>query len=355
MNIRFPALLRPLAILAGAGIVAALMLGSRPEPVARSLDQPLPSVQVQTVRKTSVPISIIAHGTVRAWRELTLTAEVTGRVLWAWEGLEPGVVVKEDQLLLRVDPTDYELALAEARQALASAELSLADAQSLRQKARIEEAEATVAAARARIARARRDLDNTEIRAPYNAVVDSVQVESGQFISVGTQVARLLGSDRAEIRLPVIRDDALLIEQDESAPVTLSSDSGSRGSSWQGSVSRIEARVDSETRVVPVVVDVPRPLDTQRHGSPLPFGLFVRAEIQGRAVADAVEIPQAALHGDNAVFLFADGRLARQPVTVMRMHKGMALITEGLEDGDRVVTTRLELMFEGMQIALADD
>jgi multidrug resistance efflux pump len=104
--------------------------------------------------------------------------------------------------LLRIDPTDYELALAEARQALATAELSLADAKALRQAARVDEAKAAVAAAKARIARAERDLDSTEISAPYNAVIDEQRVELGQFINAGTAVGRVLGADKAEVRLP---------------------------------------------------------------------------------------------------------------------------------------------------------
>jgi hypothetical protein len=68
-----------------------------------------------------------------------------------------------------------------------------------------------------------------------------------------------------------------------------------------------------------------------------------------------VIIPQAALHGDNDVFLLADGKLKRQSVTVGRISNGGALITAGLAPGDEVVTTRLDLMFEGMDVALRDD
>lgn len=352
---RLLALLRPLAILAGAGIIAAFMLSSRETPVARNIDQPLPLVQAQTIRKANLPVTVVAHGNVRAWRELELAAEVTGRVLWASESFEPGMVVAEGEALLRIDPTDYELALAEAQQSLASAELSLADAKALSQKARVTEAQATAEAARARIVRAQRDLDNTEIRAPYNAVIDSALVEVGRYISAGTQVGRILGSDKAEVRLPILQRDVLLIHDAGDVPVTLSSGGGSRQLRWSGRLARIEARVDSETRVIPVVVEVSEPLNTDRHATALRFGLFVRAEIAGKSIADAVRIPQSALHGDSDVFLFKDGRLERRTVDVERLRDGRALITTGLDDGDRVVTTRLDLMFEGMAVDIADE
>ena len=129
------------------------------------------------------------------------------KALLQWAGresdqqVEPGVVVEAGEPLLRIDRTDYELALAEARQALASAELALADAKALRQSARIHEAEATVAAARARIARAERDLTNTEITAPYRAVID--EQRKGAF--EGT--LKSLRGGREELELAPVGDE----------------------------------------------------------------------------------------------------------------------------------------------------
>ncbi|MFN2289410.1 MAG: efflux RND transporter periplasmic adaptor subunit [Chromatocurvus sp.] len=331
------------------------MVTGRSAPEPRSVDQPLPLVQAQTVSKADLPVTIVAHGNATAWRELDLTTEVTGRVLWTSPRFEPGVVVPAGEPLMRIDATDYELALAEAKQSLASAELSLADSKALRQKARVEEAEATVAAAKARIARARRDLDNTSIQAPYPAVIDSALVEVGQFISAGTQVGRILGSEKAEVRLPIMQRDVLLIDDGDDVPVTLSRGVGASQLQWEGRLTRIEARVDTDTRVIPVVVEVAEPMNTSRHETALPFGLFVRADIAGQPVADAVRIPQVALHGDSDVFLFVDGTLQRRAVTVERLREGYALVTGGLNDGDRVVITRLDLMFEGMAVAISDD
>ena len=354
VKIRFPALLRPLAILAGAGLLAAVMISSRPALTPRNTAQPPPLVQTQTVTLQRLPVTVVAHGNVEAWRQLALTAQVTGRIIWQSERFEPGVVIESGEPLLRIDPTDYELALAEARQALASAELALADATALRQAARIEEAEASVAAARARIARAERDLRNTQVQAPYNAVIDTQQVEVGQFVSTGTQLGRILGSDRAEVRLPITQQDIWLIDEASAAPVLLSAGDGPRALRWEGRIARVEARIDDATRVYPVVVEIPEPLDTARHAAPLRFGMFVRAEISGRSIEGAVRIPQAALHGDNDVFVFDNGTLRRRSVEVERLDRGMAMITGGLANGDQVVTTRLDLMFDGMQVGLID-
>ncbi|MDA8962439.1 efflux RND transporter periplasmic adaptor subunit [Congregibacter sp.] len=351
---RLISLVRPLAILAVALLLAVLMVKSRPQLEAKSVSIPMPIVTVQAVAKAELPVTVVAYGNVTAWRQLELTAQVGGRVLWQSPLFEPGVVVEAGEPLLRIDPTDYDLALAEARQALSSAKLSLADAKSLRQAARVEEAEAAVAAAQARIVRAQRDLKNTEIAAPYRAVIDEQTVEFGQFISVGTRVGRIFGADAAEVRLPVPPQDVRFIQDVDAAGVTLYSENAGELVSWKGRVSRVEARIDSQTRSFPVLVTVDNPLDLQQHSAPLRFGLFVRVEITGGTVPAAVLLPQSALHGENDVFVFADGLLQRRRVTVARVSAEGVLVTEGLAEGEQVVITRLELMFEGMAVAVSD-
>lgn len=351
---RLFSLLRPLAILAVAVVVAVVMLRNKPQIQPRQVNVPLPAVDAQTIALGEVPVSVIAYGNVTARRKLDLTAQIGGRILWQSESFEPGEIVDAGETLLRIDPTDYELALAEARQSLTSARLALADAKALSQAARVDEAEATVAAAQARIARAERDLANTEIVAPYAAVIDEQLVEIGQFVGIGTRLGRILGADRAEVRLSIPPQDIGFIDE-AGGTVTLASSTDNFNATWQGTVARVEARVDAETRVIPVVVEVAEPLDRQRHAIPLRFGQFVRAEVSGAKVPNSVILPQAALHGDDDVFVLDEGVLRRRSVDVARIDDGGALITGGLRNAERVVTTRLDLMFEGMAVAPRDD
>lgn len=350
--------LRPLGILLLAAVIAVVLVRGREPMTPRSSEVALPRVEVQTVRKSTLPTTLTAYGTVTAWRELDLTAEVGGRVLWQSPAFRPGVVVAAGMPLLRIDPTDYQLALAEAEQSLASAKLALADAQVLKQSARVEEAKAAVAAAEARKVRAQRDLANTEIVAPYAAVIDEQRAVQGQFVSVGSVLGRILGAEKAEVRLPILPQDIGLLNQTVGTSVQLSAAVGPGGSTaaqWEGRLARVEARVDAETRVIPVVVEVVAPLDSEQHVQPLPFGLFARVTLPGRALEDAVALPQTAIHGDDEVFLVADGRLLLRKVVVARHQDGQALVTQGLRDGEQVVLTRLELMLEGMSVTVAHD
>jgi RND family efflux transporter MFP subunit len=207
----------------------------------------------------------------------------------------------------------------------------------------------------ARIARAERDLRNTEISAPY-AAVDRRTARRGRTVHQprAQRLGRILGADKAEVRLPVPPQDIGFINIGSDAPVGLYDRVGVRERRWPGRLARIEARVDEQTRVFPVVVEVEEPLNVNRTVTRCRSACSCAPRSPAAASTDAVRIPQSALHGDDDVFLFVDGQLQRRSVTVGRISDGNALVTAGLEDGDRVVTTRLDLMFEGMQVALID-
>lgn len=347
-------LLLPLGIVVGAVLLAMLMVGSREEFTTSGAAELLPHVQATAVTLSDVPISIIAHGTVTSRYELELATEVTGRVIWVAPEFQPGQIVAAGTVLLRIDPVNYRLALAEANAALSTANMALADATALKRKAAIGEAELNIAAARERIVKAEQDLAYTEIKAPFDAVIDQQLVEYGQFIATGRPVARLLSSAMAEVRLPLTPAEAGFLASSPGETVVLSARIGEQEQQWRGRLARIESRVEQESRVVPVVVEVDSPFDPARHAQPLPLGLFVTAALPGRPIGDAVRLPSSVMHAQDTVFVVADGALQRRPVEVALREGNTVVINGGLKTGDQVVTTRLELMFEGMKVELSD-
>lgn len=344
----------PLGIVVGAGLVAALMVGSREEFTTGDPAELLPHVQAVEVTLSDVPVSIIAHGTVSSRYELDLATEVTGRVIWVAPEFQPGHIVNAGSVLLRIDPVNYRLALAEAKAALSTANMALADATALKRKAAIGEAELNIAAARERIVKAEQDLAYTEIKAPFDAVIDQQLVEYGQFIATGQPVARLLSSAVAEVRLPLTPAEAGFLDSSPGEAVVLSARIGEQEQQWQARMARIESRVEQLSRVIPVVVEVESPYDPARHAQPLSLGLFVTAALPGRPIGDAVRLPSAVMHAQDTVFVLADGALERRPVEVALREGNTVVINGGLKTGDQVVTTRLELMFEGMKVELSD-
>jgi RND family efflux transporter MFP subunit len=348
-------LIIPLGVLIAAILLAMLMVGSREELKPGNAAQPVPLVQAVAVTLSEVPITIVAYGNVTSRYELDLASEVTGRVVWVAPEFEPGEIVAAGTVLLRIDPVNYQLALAQARAALATANIALADAKALKRQAAIGEGELNIEAARQRIVKAEQDLAYTEIKAPFAAVIDKQIAELGQFVSTGQPVARLLSSEMAQVTLPLTPSEAGFVELSIGTPVLLRAQIGAQQQQWQATLARVEARVDQQSRVTPVVVEVNSPYDTSVHPHRLPLGLFVEATLPGRPVRDAVRLPGSVLHADDSVFVAVDNVLQRKFVNVIQRGGDNVVINGGLESGDKVVTTRLELMFEGMKVELSDD
>jgi RND family efflux transporter MFP subunit len=351
--------LLPVAVIALALLAAQVMIASREELPRRAVEPPAPLVDVMTVRAGRQQVWIGSQGTVRPLQQIDLVSEVSGRVVWVSPEFLTGARVDAGTTLLRIDPIDYELAVSEARSALASAELRLADARALQRRAAVDEAEAALRAARDRLRRAEADLAQTEISAPFAAVIDERSVDLGQFVGIGSPLMSLLGTELAEVRLPILPPDLPFVEHgrgsDGSWPrVVVGASFGGLRHEWQGRAARLENRVDPQTRVYYLVAQIEAPYDADRHGRALAVGQFVDARIEGRELERAFVVPRAAIHDGSTVYLLDENRLHRQPVTVARIDEGEALVTDGLADGDRIVVSRLDLMVEDMVVTATE-
>ena len=365
--------LLPLVILVGAVVLGTLMVALREEVPRQAKVQPRPMVDVVTVSRGPVQLSIESQGTVQPKRRIELISEVTGRIIWVSEQLVNGGLVREGEVLLRIDPIDYELAVAEAKAALADASLKLkeeqaefkrgtaykasnqqASNQSLRQP-KLLQVQAQYDAASERLRQAERDLGNTEVKVPFDAIIDNKKIDLGQYVITGAVLMSLLGTDTAEIRLPMTAEDIgfvapTVLDSGVWPAVELRARLGKLHLSWQGRLVRSERRVDELTRVYYLVAEVDDPYGLQSDKTPLTVGLFVDATLEGIVVEEASELPRSALHLDRFIYLVKDGSLVKREVEVLRRDARSIVIGEGLEAGESVILTRLDLMVDGMPV-----
>jgi RND family efflux transporter MFP subunit len=317
-------------------------------------------------------------------RESELIPQVAGVVVWVSPELVPGGFFTAGDPLMRIDPSDYEVGLESARAALArvQSEHARARKESERQRqlaerdiaseARIDDAEnalrvtsAGLREAQARLAQAERDLERTELRAPYDGRVRRKSVDVGQFVNRGTPVATLYAVDYAEVRLPIPDRQLAYLDvslaasgADENGPsVLLRAEFAGRQHTWHGTLVRTEGEIDPESRMVNVVARVEDPY--ARSGgdreAPLAVGLFVDAEIQGRRVEEAVVLPRSALRGASRVLVLTeDSRLRFRDVLVVRVEREDVVIGSGLEAGERVCISPLRAPVEGMAVRVLD-
>ena len=145
---------------------------------------------------------------------------------------------------------------------------------------------ANVAYARAELARAKRELDRTSIRAPFDSLIRNRAIDLGQFVSAGTLIGEVCDTSVGEIRLPISNQDIPFLPNyhQEEAMVQLSTSIAGETVQWQAKIARDEGVVDETNRMMYLVAEVYDPYLRQQgtnHTQALKFGTFVTAKIQG--------------------------------------------------------------------------
>ncbi|MGF1464012.1 MAG: efflux RND transporter periplasmic adaptor subunit [Maricaulaceae bacterium] len=362
----------------GVGVMSAL----RPEP-EKSEEPPKPlTVFYERAEARDVALTIFAQGEVAPKREISLVAQVPGRIVSVSPSLADGGVFEQGDVLARIEEADFRLALiraeaavAQAQQALAReqaeadlarrdvADLGITDASPLAlREPQLAEARANVAAAEADLAEARLNLSRTIIRAPFNGRVREQLADEGQFMASAGAIANIFSTDVVEVRLPLSDLDLAQLElplaftatRDNPGPsVRLSAVLAGREQIWTGRLARTDAAIDPRTRVLNAIVEVDDPYGAgvSDAGAPLAVGLFVSAELKGRSIPNAVVIPRAGLRGNDQVYVLAEGdTLDIRTVTVARSDRNEAIITAGLADGDRVAISPVRSASQGMSV-----
>jgi RND family efflux transporter MFP subunit len=383
MNHRVWKFVGPLVIVIGGFGLAGLLIATGPKVEPRPAQISAPLVRVQKIAPRTVTLRVATYGTVVPRTESELVPEVSGRVLEVSPSLVSGGFFSLGDVLLRIDPLDAEVALERGRASLARAESDMADARKdhgrqrdlARSQAtsdaqrddaenRLRVTQATLREARAELSRAERDVERTEVIAPYDGRVRSERVDVGQFVNRGSAIATIYAVDFAEVRLPI--HDAELAYLDlpllyndaglrAGLPVILRARFAGAVHEWQGEVVRTEGELDPRTRMVTVVARVKDPYARMNGRPPLSVGLFVEAEILGAEFEDVVVLPRSALRGGDRVFVVdAQDRLRFREVDVLRLSRDEVYVKAGLERGERVCVSLLEGAVDGMAVRTSD-
>jgi multidrug efflux system membrane fusion protein len=160
--------------------------------------RPLSTVRVRELVAAPVRREIVVNGKTAPARAVTVRAEASGRVEEV--GVERGAMVAAGDVLVRLDPRERRAMVEEAEASLRMRQIEYAAAEKLGAKGyqsetKVAEAKANLEAAQAALARARVELDHTEIRAPFDGVLERRPVEIGDYVDVGDEVAMVIEQD----------------------------------------------------------------------------------------------------------------------------------------------------------------
>ena len=357
----------------GLGIMN-LLIATREDPAR--VEAPERAIVVETIRaeRVSVPRVSTGFGTARPRHAANITAEVSGPVRLRPSGIDPGRWVERGELLLEIDPREYEDRLAGAtqtletiaaqiraisideeslRESLALAEEAVRltqnelerreqafadgsvnrfelevvqrdltrakrEAETLRQQAglipmRRDQLRAQLESQRATVRLAELDVERCSIRAPLSGVIQEVSFEQGERVSAGMQVARIVDLRRIEIPISMPMSSGSVLRLGD--PVDLQP-SGAAGGLWSGQVSRLAPEADPVTRTITVYVEVEQEIDRSRQdrrGLLLP-GQFVMARVLSPSEGERVIVPRSAVVRDRVRVVGENGRLQTRSV-----------------------------------------
>lgn len=360
------------AILGGAVATAIVLVSMRPEPPKREREELALLVDVMQLEAISADFNVQSQGTVRPRTETILSAEVSGTVTSISPKFIAGGVFDAGETLMRIDPTNYDVALRQAEALVEQREIEHDGAKKLRSQGYRAEAEyasakAALATAQAELVRSRRNLERTYIRLPYAGMVRSKEADVGQFVNPGTRLGVVFATDYAEIRLPLTDQDQAYVDLPDPDEITksggasgpkvvLSAVQKGKRQEWDATIVRSEGVVDEKSRMTYAVARVTDPYALRSDALPLPVGTFVSASIAGAAVDNIIRVPRAALRGsDQLVFVDDDDRLRIRNVTVVRSDSDYIYVAGGAEPGERIVVTSLEAPVNGTKVRVAED
>lgn len=381
----------PLLILFAAYGLAKMIAATKEEPQVRVPKKVVPKVDVQEVEMQDHAVSVRSYGTVQSYYETTLTPEVNGRILEISPIFRVGERVNKGEMLVAIDPTNYESALATEKANLtiqqrglqeeeirseqaaedwkaSGRDLSTASEFVLR-KPQMAAARANIAAVEAAILKAEADIKRTKLLAPFDAIVAARTASPGNFASSQQSLGTLVATEKAEIRLPLTAEQVRRIElprhegslddlEGKESKVFLTSPKNP-DKKWQAVLTRTEPTVNPQNQVTYVIATVKTPYDEV---VTLPVGSFVNAEIPGQVIKDSYQVPEAALVNDSYLWVVdVEDKLTRVKATRMHSEAGSVIVKISEESGKsseggvlRVITRPLSNFRVGTKVQEAE-
>jgi RND family efflux transporter MFP subunit len=348
-----------------------------------------PLVEIIKPKIISHPTTISAMGNVMAAQSVNLTPRISGMVTWISPNFIEGGILKKDEALVELDPTDYKLAIVQSQSDLAKArynlkleqgqqvivrreyqllgaELNGQEQELVLRKPHLSAAKAALAAAEALLKQAELNLERTRPVAPFNAIITTRNANVGAWMSAfstGTPLAKLVGTDSfwINVSIPVDRLSWLKIpginSQAGSAAKISYEAAWGKGVYRPGVVKRLQAELEPEGRMAKLIIEVDDPLCQKvanKHLPPLMLGTYVRVEIDGITLEDVIKLPETTLHDDRQLWLMT-GEQTLDIRTVRPLwteQGGIYLDRTQLPENASVITSDLAAPVQGMRVRL---
>ncbi len=371
--------------------IGGAVLIANNKPVSAKRDKPpapVIRVETQTVQPQDYTVTLNSFGRVQPRTEGELVAQVAGQIIEVSPSFRDGGFFDEGEVLVTIDPRDYEIQVEIAAAELANARVKLQEEQALADQARkdrailkkqglasdyalrkpqLAAARSEIDAALAKLKQANLAVERTRVKAPYAGRIRKRHVDRGVVVSVNQNLARIYATDRIEVRLPLKNSELPFADLPESfrngsrskeqlPSVVIYNTLGSRREPWSGKLVRTAGAIDEASQQLYVTAQIDNPYAlSQADKRPLKIGQFVTAKIEGKRLSQAIVIPNSAIYQGSYVYLFEDGLLQRRPIEIAWQNSAEALIRNGLSGGEELVMTPLGQVSSGTPVQRIED
>lgn len=339
-------------------------------------------VEVTEVQRGTYAPTIVATGSVQPSQDILLSPRVSGEVVSRSPDFIPGGFVRQGEVLLQIDPADYQnilelrrsdlrqamadLQIEEGRQDVARRDYQLVDEELpeinedlVLREPQLNAVKARVEAARAAVGQAELQLQRTSIKAPFDAHILSRNVNVGSQVAPGDELGRLVGREVywVVVTVPLSKLRWLSFpteEGEEGSPVRIHDRKAwEEGAYRKGYLFRLVGALEEQTRMARVLVAVPDPLGYRNDTTELPplmINGFVEARIQGKEVKEVIRLNRDKLRQNDQVWVMEADSLRIRQVDIVLKDAEYAYIAAGLQEGDLVVETNLSTVAEGVKL-----
>lgn len=369
-RISAPVVVIGLLLIAGVGAFIYKQSASAPEEEAKADENPtleLATADVASVDRAVLSRSLPVTGSLSPLTQTTVKAQAPGEVIEVT--VREGQTVKEGDVLVRIDTRNLEAEL-QARQAdlerakadLSLAQLNLEKSEAVLKKGFISQnahdataaawqaAQAGVKAAEAQVSLAKNALGYATVRAPFAGTISARFVQPGEKVEISTNLAGLVDLAHLELQAPAPTYDVPDVRVGQVARFRVN---GFGDRTFEGRVERINPMTDTGSRSVMLYLSVENP------DGVLKGGMFAQGDLVLDETAPVTAIPQTAVHtqaGIPYVFVIENGKLARRTIKLglRSEEQNLVEITDGLADGERVVSARIETLKEGTSVTVTE-
>ncbi|MCY3885083.1 MAG: efflux RND transporter periplasmic adaptor subunit [Gammaproteobacteria bacterium] len=321
------------------------------------------SIRVSVVRPESNPENLLVDttGTVEARNTVSLTSQVSGQVVWVSENLRDGSSFDRDEELLRIDPHEFELAVAQAEANLDSAnanlELRLAESKAGKENweimngsdevpelvartPQIAQSRASISTAEANLEIAKLQLSRTSVSLPFNGKILTADVGPGQFLTRGQPFGLAYDSNSLELRVNVSENEMLLLKPAKGRTATVLMG----GRKFEAQVERTSSSVDSRNRTTTLYL-------TFQSSHELVPGHFVDVLIYGRETIESYRLPETVEQTQSSIWIVRNDELELQTLQVIA-REGNEIIVSAFDYGDGIVVGALNNAEPGTNVVV---